>query len=334
MVAEEEVCATTPSSALAPRAAEYEGYMGNYGNTMDRWYRRAAIVLWPRERAFAVRAEAAPNWALATLLERLRAGELRESREMAASLLTFWQEAATHDEHGGLFANALRVAAGLEAPTLAAALLQSFALEALTPRLAKDFAALSGHYGEKWTSKLLDEWATRVSRQRLAGQRDTLAWLAALPTLAAAVFAAEDGSNGSAGTRLLVEHGWRALQSEIEGRRALLPPSERERSLLELAPPILGWLRGAAVVGGDEPEDAERAKSVPIGRSIARAVGHLCAGENDPLVPCLVRVLRLVSKDQRSERSHAPGLDAIGRHAAGCWRLASRRRRAPPTIGR
>jgi hypothetical protein len=52
----DEICASTPSAALTPYAAEYEGYMGNYGNTMDRWYRRAAIVLWPRERSFAVRA--------------------------------------------------------------------------------------------------------------------------------------------------------------------------------------------------------------------------------------------------------------------------------------
>lgn len=315
-VAEEEVCATTPSSALAPRAAEYEGYMGNYGNTMDRWYRRAALVLWPRERSFAVRAEAAPGWALATLLERLRAGELRESREMAASLLAFWQDAATNDEDGGLFPNALRVAAGLEAPALAAALLQPFQLEALTPRLAKDFAALVGHYGEEWTRKLLDGWASRVTRHLSLGRRDTLAWLASLHTLAAAVHAAEHRSLGSVGARLLVEQGWRALRSEIKGRRGLLPPSQRERSLLELAPPILGWLRAAAVVGAGEPGDVELDKSAPTGRSLARAVGHLCAAENDALVPCLVRVLRLATKNARSERSPALGLDTIARRAA------------------
>jgi len=314
-VAEEEVCATTPSSALAPRAAEFEGYMGNYGNTMDRWYRRAGLVLWPRERSFAVRAEAAPGWALATLLERLRAGELRESQEMAASLLAVWHDAATNDEDGGLFPNALRVADGLKAPALAAALLQPFRLEALTPRLAKDFAELVGHYGEEWTRKLLDGWASRVSRN-LSGRRETLAWLASLHTLAAAVHSAEQGSQGSAGTKLLVEQSWRALRSEIKGRLGLLPPSQRERALVELAPPILGWLRGAAVVGGDEPENAERDEFAPKGRSIARAVGHLCAAENDALVPCLVRVLRLASKNARSEWSNALDLDTIARHCA------------------
>jgi predicted 2-oxoglutarate/Fe(II)-dependent dioxygenase YbiX len=53
-----EVSATTASAELAPYASEYEGYMGNYGNTLDRWYRRAALVVWPRDQAFANRAQA------------------------------------------------------------------------------------------------------------------------------------------------------------------------------------------------------------------------------------------------------------------------------------
>ena len=67
-VEDHELCTATPSVELDPYASEYEGYMGNYGNTMDRWYRRAAVVVSPRERAFAVRAEASPG------LGRPRAG--------------------------------------------------------------------------------------------------------------------------------------------------------------------------------------------------------------------------------------------------------------------
>ena len=47
-VLDSEVCATISSVELTPYESEYEGYMGNYGNTMDRWYRRAALVVWPR----------------------------------------------------------------------------------------------------------------------------------------------------------------------------------------------------------------------------------------------------------------------------------------------
>ena len=32
-----------------PHEEEYEGYMGNYGNTLSRWYRYAAVILWPKK---------------------------------------------------------------------------------------------------------------------------------------------------------------------------------------------------------------------------------------------------------------------------------------------
>ena len=56
-----EVRATVPSADLSPYSSEYEGYMGNYGNTLDRWYHRAVVVVWPRRQSFAARAEAAPT---------------------------------------------------------------------------------------------------------------------------------------------------------------------------------------------------------------------------------------------------------------------------------
>jgi hypothetical protein len=79
-VDDDEICATTASDQLVPYASEYEGYMGNYGNTLDRWYRRAAIVLWPRRHAFAVRAEASPEWALDVLASRLESGDVAGAR--------------------------------------------------------------------------------------------------------------------------------------------------------------------------------------------------------------------------------------------------------------
>ena len=60
-VAAGEVCAATPTDVLKPSDSQYEGYMGNYGNTLDRWYHRAAVVVWPRALAFANRAEPRPS---------------------------------------------------------------------------------------------------------------------------------------------------------------------------------------------------------------------------------------------------------------------------------
>jgi hypothetical protein len=41
----DEVCASTSTGDLPPYSSEYEGYMGNYGNTLDRWYHRATVVV-------------------------------------------------------------------------------------------------------------------------------------------------------------------------------------------------------------------------------------------------------------------------------------------------
>ncbi|HWM92981.1 MAG TPA: 2OG-Fe(II) oxygenase [Thermoanaerobaculia bacterium] len=308
-----EICASTPSSALTPYAAEYEGYMGNYGNTMDRWYRRAAIVLWPRERSFAVRAEASPRWALEALVARLRAGELQESRKLAASLLPFWSEVVARADRPALFAQVLQVAAALESQDLAAALLRPFHLTVVTPRAARYFAALLDRYGEEWGRLLLGGWARPEWGMR-AGSRDVLAWLTALRALCAGCSAARC-PGGATAARLLVKEGWGALQGEIAGRRILLPPSQRERALVALARPILGWLGGAAIV----EEDTARASPTGAMRCegpIARAIGYLCGDENTVLVPCLMHLLRVAAKSVKSERRVTLGLDAIGRFCA------------------
>jgi hypothetical protein len=86
VVAEAEVCTATPSSDLRPYTSEYEGYMGNYGDTLDRWYRRAAVVVWPRDRSFYNRAEASPSWAMDDLSARARAGDPAPARTAAATL--------------------------------------------------------------------------------------------------------------------------------------------------------------------------------------------------------------------------------------------------------
>jgi hypothetical protein len=43
-----------PLDAWKPTSEEFEGYTGNAGNTLDRWYRRSAIVVWPRDQHFSV----------------------------------------------------------------------------------------------------------------------------------------------------------------------------------------------------------------------------------------------------------------------------------------
>jgi 2OG-Fe(II) oxygenase superfamily len=142
-----EVGATTPSADLTPYRSEYEGYMGNYGNTLDRWYRRAAVVAWPRDRAFAARAEAGSRWALSELHTRIEAGDLEGARAAAESLAPFWK---TIGSQAKLLDTALHVAAGLDAAGTAAMLLEPFRVEMAAPEHAGGLAAAAGQWPACW----------------------------------------------------------------------------------------------------------------------------------------------------------------------------------------
>ena len=65
------------------RGGPFPWGLGNWGNTLDRWYHRAAVVVWPRQQAFANRAETSPAWALDELAATASAGS--RNREIEAT---------------------------------------------------------------------------------------------------------------------------------------------------------------------------------------------------------------------------------------------------------
>ncbi|MGH9152310.1 MAG: 2OG-Fe(II) oxygenase, partial [Acidimicrobiales bacterium] len=213
-VGDHEVCATTPTNLFEPYASEYEPYMGNYGNTLDRQYRRAALVVWPRGRAFAVRAEASPRWALGEVAARLKAGTVDEARRMVRMLEPSWPTTARGEERG-LFTRAVRVAGGLDDPELAAALLAPFRLEMASKSDAPGLAALADRYGDRWLAAVIAGWSGADRPWGSGGDRPS--WVAALPRLCAAL--RDRGTAGTAAASLLVgeAHGW--LAREVESRR-------------------------------------------------------------------------------------------------------------------
>lgn len=48
-VSDDEICSAQELEHCEPDRMEAEGWMGNYGNTADYWYRRAAVILWRKE---------------------------------------------------------------------------------------------------------------------------------------------------------------------------------------------------------------------------------------------------------------------------------------------
>lgn len=278
-VGEEETCSTLPTAELVAHASEYEGYTGNAGNTMDRWYKRTAIVLFPRERAFAVRAEAAPAWALETLDERIRAGRTDEAQALAKSMLESWRHSLSREEIAGFFEPTLELVLKLGDPELAFSLLEPFSLELITARRAKEIAALAEQFGKGPLQRLLSTWSE--AHHAFQGSQKALEWICALPKLCRALIVKAKGG-GQVAASALLEDRWTFLRKEIESALHRSRPSDLEKAMNELTLPLFAIL-----------ESVEVAAKGNLSEKVAT---YLAKRENEKLLPCLVNALRAAAK--------------------------------------
>jgi len=252
----DEVCASTSTGALTPYSSEYEGYMGNYGNTLDRWYHRATVAVWPRDQAFANRAETSPAWALDELAAMASAGGAAGAQAAAATLAPFW-DTTLHRRAPGvesnaseLFGRALRAADAVADATTAAMLLHPFVIEDFTDFCVDSFAKIAGRYGHQWTAELLRMWfgadqPTWTYYSRVQGRPRWVAdWLAAL---CAGLHAT--GSAGAVAAQQLVDLTWEWLGQDIGTALASSPPSNRDEKLGDLGRPLASVLMAAAAIG-------------------------------------------------------------------------------------
>ncbi|TMQ10252.1 MAG: 2OG-Fe(II) oxygenase [Deltaproteobacteria bacterium] len=150
-VMDDEICFTKPSVDLEPFKSEHEGYTGNAGNTVDRWYHRAAVLLWPRVRTFAIRAKASPAWGIQEIAKALARRKAEVAKQRIGEMLPFWNSVAPREKAPGLADQILHVAHAIDDAQLATALVEPLGIEQmmlarrapLRPRAAHDLARLA-----------------------------------------------------------------------------------------------------------------------------------------------------------------------------------------------
>ncbi|MFH9350987.1 hypothetical protein [Kitasatospora sp. NPDC017646] len=294
-----EVCTATPNASLTPYQSEYEGYMGNYGNTLDRWYRRAAVVVWPRERAFAARAEAGFRWALREIRSRVDVGDLPSARSAAESLAPFW---GGLEAEAGLLTEALDAAEAVNAAGTAAMLLEPFHAGLLAREHTDGLAAVAGLYGEDWTRSVIGGWFGSERRHRTGLSE----WVGStLPELYAALRTA--GNPDVA--RHLAAEVWRWLGGGLRQGTTIAQSDLRRAQLEILSAPLARLLE----VADDEIRD--------------EITGTLHAYA-DTVLECLMPALRLAHARGTAGSTRSPGTAHGG--SAG----SPLRRRAVKTTGR
>lgn len=136
---------------------EYEGYMGNYGETLDYWYRRAALVIQTPVAEQAGRFVSDFDAALADALALARQGR---GDELVARLhsATKALDAQRRQRGRALFAPYSKLAATLPDADLARGLMEEFDWVEFQGADARALARLSSRRGEAWTADLIDAW--------------------------------------------------------------------------------------------------------------------------------------------------------------------------------
>ncbi len=162
-VRDEELHFTKASAELDPFKTEHEGYQGNYGNTVDRWYHRAAFVMWPRSNTFALRAETSPQWAVDELLDLPRSSH-SEVESRIRTLLPRWERAAGGVDSAQFITKVVKLSARIDDPALARGWLAPVGLHRLKSRtIRRDLATVVDKQGLQWAKELVSHW-TKLRR--------------------------------------------------------------------------------------------------------------------------------------------------------------------------
>jgi hypothetical protein len=240
-----ELCYTRPNTDLKPFESAYEGYTGNAGNTVDRWYHRAAVVLWPRSRAFVMRAKGSANWAIGEVAKALESKHPAQASVLAEQLLPFWEHVARHEREPRFLDTTLSVATKLGNAQLAAALLEPFTLWAITPNRVRRLAELLNVYGVRWSQKLLQRW-TAEKDITVSGVR--LAWMGRTLPKFSAVLCADKSAECCVLAGRIADDLWHWFDAEIKDQLRN-PGAGTVAELRNLAKPLLGLVVACQATG-------------------------------------------------------------------------------------
>lgn len=234
-----ETCMTTGHEELVPFSAEYEGYMGNYGNTLDRWYHRAAMVMWPRSRGFLLRARQDPVWAMQQILAGFQEGDAAQVAARLQDLKTEWRSAVRFAGTCRLPEATLPVAVASEDADTAAWLLDHFQLVWLPANVAPWVVALHQTHGTDWLKARLQHWY----QEGHTGSESRQGWMSDVLPAWLEVFREASGEGAEAARSLLLKRAWQdvweqvLLSRDAHGGQALI------ESLLPLANPLARLLQ-------------------------------------------------------------------------------------------
>ncbi|MDQ3235491.1 MAG: 2OG-Fe(II) oxygenase [Pseudobdellovibrionaceae bacterium] len=135
---------------LKPFDTEFEGWMGNYGNTVDRWYHRTALIVWQKKHNRYFHLGTDLQQSLKDLCQELKENRNAAHNEFVELLPRLKQLALQSAEHAEFVELALLI---LD-KNLARELLQSIASGLMKKDKIPLLKRLAETYGDSWVDNL------------------------------------------------------------------------------------------------------------------------------------------------------------------------------------
>ncbi len=155
---------TKACNEFQPFESEYEAYMGNYGNTLDRWYHRAAVILWRKQDHYPILFEMDPNSIINELLmltEKNTNNTLENKskvHKIISMLLPCWSKCLLNSHNSEIYLKIFNLALYINDPKLAQAMIFDCNMSILNPEIATLLLSLQDLYGTSWCIDVLEWW--------------------------------------------------------------------------------------------------------------------------------------------------------------------------------
>lgn len=157
-VSNDEICSAQELEHCEPDRIEAEGWMGNYGNTADYWYRRAAVILWRKVDQVVFHFQLNAEHALEQLIQLTELiGQEEEAKVILQRVHPLLRH--SHFKSKSEFLNMLtQLSCYIQDSELASILLSKFPLKDFNSSLTHNITRWNEAYNVDWSIKQLYLW--------------------------------------------------------------------------------------------------------------------------------------------------------------------------------
>jgi 2OG-Fe(II) oxygenase superfamily len=171
-VSEDEVCSTQELEHYEPDQMEIEGWMGNYGNTADYWYRRAAVILWRQEDQIVFNFKLNAEQALMQLTQLTESRGNEEQAKVILKRIHPLLKSHRYESKKEFLDLLTKLACYMHDTEVAFMLLSEFLLKDFTSDATHNIAQWQETYGVDWCLRQLRQWIEQDRRTEYGHKKE------------------------------------------------------------------------------------------------------------------------------------------------------------------